>query len=63
VVTKSRNLSLDTARGTRVGHGKILIGNLEGKRLLEKPRGRWEDNIKMDLKINMNMVLCLRTEQ
>jgi len=24
------------------------VGNPEGKRLLERPRRRWEDNIKMD---------------
>jgi hypothetical protein len=27
-----------------------LIGRPEGKRPLGKPRGRWEDNIKMDLR-------------
>jgi hypothetical protein len=27
-----------------------LVGKLEGKRLLGRPRGRWEDNIRMDLK-------------
>ena len=25
------------------------MGNPEGKRLLERPRSRWEDNIKIDL--------------
>jgi hypothetical protein len=25
------------------------VGKLEGKRPLGRPRGRWEDNIKMDL--------------
>jgi hypothetical protein len=29
---------------------KILVGNPEGKRPLERPRRRWEDNIKIDLK-------------
>jgi hypothetical protein len=29
--------------------GRILVGKLEGKRPLERPRRRWEDNIKMDL--------------
>jgi hypothetical protein len=29
---------------------KILVGRPEGKRLLGRPRRRWEDNIKMDLK-------------
>jgi hypothetical protein len=28
----------------------ILVGNPEGKRPLGRPRRRWEDNIKMDLK-------------
>jgi hypothetical protein len=29
---------------------KTLVGRLEGKRSLEKPRRRWEDNIRMDLR-------------
>jgi hypothetical protein len=28
---------------------KILIGKPEGKRLLQRPRHRWENNIKMDM--------------
>jgi hypothetical protein len=28
---------------------RILVKKLEGKRPLERPRRRWEDNIKMDL--------------
>ena len=28
---------------------KVLVGKPEGKRLLGRPRRRWEDNIKMDL--------------
>jgi hypothetical protein len=27
-----------------------LVGRPEGKRLLGRPRRRWEDNIKMDLR-------------
>jgi hypothetical protein len=27
----------------------VLVGKSEGKRLLGRPRRRWEDNIKMDL--------------
>jgi hypothetical protein len=27
----------------------ILVGRLEGRRPLGRPRRRWEDNIKMDL--------------
>ena len=33
----------------RRGLYKILVGKPEGKRPLGRPRGRWEDNIKMDL--------------
>ncbi|KAJ4429378.1 hypothetical protein ANN_21535 [Periplaneta americana] len=29
---------------------RVLVGSPEGKRLLGKPRRRWEDNIKMDLR-------------
>jgi hypothetical protein len=29
---------------------RILVGKTEGKRLLGRPRRRWEDNIKMDLR-------------
>jgi hypothetical protein len=28
---------------------KLLVGKLEGRRLLGRPRYRWVDNIKMDL--------------
>jgi hypothetical protein len=28
---------------------RVLVGKPEGKRLLERPRHRWEDNIRMDL--------------
>ena len=37
----------------RMGEGRrvyrVLAGKPEGKRSLERPRHRWEDNIKMDL--------------
>ena len=33
----------------RVVHG-VLVGKPEGKRPLGRPRRRWEDNIKMDLR-------------
>jgi hypothetical protein len=37
----------------RMGEGRnvyrVLVGKPEGKRLLERPRLRWEDGIKMDL--------------
>jgi len=29
---------------------KILVGKSEGKRPLGRPRHRWEDNIRMDLR-------------
>jgi hypothetical protein len=29
---------------------RVLIGRSEGKRPLERPRLRWEDNIEMDLR-------------
>jgi hypothetical protein len=29
---------------------RILVGNTEGKRPLGRPRRRWVDNIKMDLR-------------
>jgi hypothetical protein len=31
------------------GACRILVGRPEGRRPLERPRRRWEDNIKMDL--------------
>jgi len=33
----------------RRGVYRVLVGKLEGKRPLGRPRLRWEDNIKMDL--------------
>jgi hypothetical protein len=32
------------------GAYNILVGRLEGRRPLERPRRRWEDNIKMDFR-------------
>jgi hypothetical protein len=29
---------------------RILVGKREGKRPLERPRRRWVDNVKMDLR-------------
>ena len=29
---------------------RVLVGKPEGKSQLERPRRRWEDNIKMDLR-------------
>jgi hypothetical protein len=33
-----------------MGENRILVGKPEGKRLLGRPRRRWVDNIKMDLR-------------
>jgi hypothetical protein len=38
------------SRGKDESANKILIGNPEGRRLLERVRYTWEDNIKMDLR-------------
>jgi hypothetical protein len=34
--------------GENRGVYRLLVGKLEGKRSLGRPRRRWEDNIKMD---------------
>jgi len=36
--------------GDRSGAYRISVGRPEGMRSLGRPRHRWEDNIKMDLK-------------
>jgi hypothetical protein len=36
--------------GARRGAYRALVGKPEGRRPLERPRHRWEDNIKMDLR-------------
>jgi hypothetical protein len=35
--------------GERRGVYEVLVGKPEGKRLLGRPRCRWEDNMKMNL--------------
>ena len=35
--------------GERRGVYRVLLGKLDGKRQLGRPRRRWEDDIKMDL--------------
>jgi hypothetical protein len=35
--------------GERRGAYRVLVGKLEGKRQLGRPKRRWEDNMKMDL--------------
>jgi hypothetical protein len=36
--------------GTKRNICRVLMGKPEGKRTLRKPRRRWEDNIKMELR-------------
>jgi hypothetical protein len=52
-VIKSRGLRW-AEHVARVGEGRgiyrVLVGRPEGKRPLGRPRRRWEDNIKMDLR-------------
>jgi len=36
-------------KGERRDIYRVLVGKLEGKRPLGRPRRRWEDNVKMDL--------------
>jgi hypothetical protein len=50
-VIKSRRMrwARHVARmGEKRGAYRILVGRPEGRRPLERPRGRWEDNIKTD---------------
>jgi 3-oxoacyl-ACP reductase-like protein len=37
---------------------KVLVGKLEGKRPLGRPRCRWEDNIKLDLQEVRCLGMC-----
>jgi hypothetical protein len=37
-------------KGERRGAYRALVGKPEGRRPLARPRRRWEDNIKMDLR-------------
>jgi hypothetical protein len=39
---------MDEGRG--VYRYRVLVGRPEGKRPLGRPRGRWEDNINIDLR-------------
>ena len=52
-VVKSRRMSWE-GHVARMGQGRgvhtVLVGRPEGKRPLGRPRRRWGDNIKMDLK-------------
>jgi hypothetical protein len=52
-VIKSRRMRW-AGHVTLMGEGRcvyrVLVGRLKGKRPLGRPRCRWEDNIKMDLR-------------
>jgi hypothetical protein len=52
-VMKSRRMRW-AGHVARMGEGRgvyrVLVGKPEGKRPLGRPRRRWEDNIRMDLK-------------
>jgi len=52
-VVKSRRMRW-AGHVARIGEGRgvhrVLVGKPEGKRQLGRPRRRWEDNIKMDLR-------------
>jgi hypothetical protein len=52
-VIKSRRIRW-AGHMARMGEGRgvsrVLVGRPEGKRPLGRPRRRWEDNIKMDLR-------------
>jgi hypothetical protein len=52
-VTKSRRMRWAghvACMGENRGAYRILVGRPEGRRPLGRPRRRWEDNIKMDLR-------------
>jgi hypothetical protein len=43
---------------------RVLVGRPEGRRPLERPRCRWEDNIKVDLReTGINGANCIRLAQ
>jgi len=43
---------------------RVSVGKPEGKRQLERPRRRWEDNIKMDLQeVGCGGVNCIQLAQ
>jgi hypothetical protein len=50
----------------REGRGfcRVLVGRPEGKRPLGRPRRRWKDNIKMDLReVGIDGANCIRLAQ
>jgi hypothetical protein len=66
-VIKSRRMRW-AGHVARMGEGRgvymVLVGRSEGKRPLGRPRRRWEDNIKMDLReIGIDGANCIRLTQ
>jgi hypothetical protein len=63
---KSRKVRL-MGHVARMGRGEVfpvLVGRSEGKRPLGRPRRRWEDNIKMDLReIGIDVANWIRLAQ
>jgi hypothetical protein len=51
-ITSRRMRCMGHVTGMGEGRGvyRILVGRAEGKRPLGRPRRRWEDNIKLDLR-------------
>jgi hypothetical protein len=50
--------------GERRNVYRVLVGKLEGKIPLERPRGRWEDGVKMALReIDLGGVECIHLVQ
>ena len=49
-VIKSRRMRWAGHVWERRGTYRLLVGKPEGRRLLERPRRRWEDNVKMDVR-------------
>jgi hypothetical protein len=51
-------------RGEGRGVYRVLVGRPEGKRPLGRPRRRWEDNIKLDLReIGIDGENCIQLAQ
>jgi len=50
--------------GERRGVYRVLVGKPEGKRLFGRPRRRWEDNIKVDLReVGCGSMDCIELAQ
>jgi hypothetical protein len=52
-IIKSRKMRLVAhvvGRGEKRNAYTVLVGKAEGKKPLRRPRRRWEDNVKMDLR-------------